>query len=85
MAGRRRSHRPAFLRHVKDQQNAGQLGENDELLEEGGHILVRQRIVERSVPGVEHDLAVGRGTDDDDKGYAEEQDLSPLWRAPKDA
>ena len=45
---------------MRTSRDAGQLGEDAELLEEGGHILARQRIVERSVPSVELDLRIGR-------------------------
>ena len=48
-------------------------------------VLVRERIVERPVPGVEDDLAVGRGADDGDEGSAEQQDLVPLRRGNESA
>ena len=55
------------LRHVEDQQYARDLAEDAKLRQEAGHVLVGQRIVEWAVPGIEPDLHVGRGPDDNDQ------------------
>ena len=71
------------LRHVEDQQDTGQLGEHAELLDEGGHILARQRIVKRSVPGVELDLRIGGRSHDRDERDGQHQESVALARSPE--
>src|SRR6476469_8534343 len=48
------------LRNVQDEQHTAQLRKHTQLGDELGNVLVRQSVVERSVPGVEPDLRVGR-------------------------
>src|SRR5208337_4279369 len=49
---------------VEHEQDSGKLGEDNQLLNEFGEILVRQRVVERLIPSVEPDLRVsGRAYD----------------------
>ena len=57
------------LRHIEDQQNAGDQPKNAQLIEELRKIAMRQCIIERLIPIIEANLAVGRGSDD------EKQDL----------
>jgi hypothetical protein len=59
------------LSHVEDQKPAGNHAKGSELDEKAPEVLVRQRIVEGPVPGVEFDLAKGGGADDGHKGGAE--------------
>ncbi len=70
------------LRHVEEEQYARQLREDAELLDEGGHILPRQRIVEWSVPGVELDLHIGRCPHDRDQRADQHQEFVALGRSP---
>ena len=66
------------LRHVEHQQHAGDHEEHAELEQEVVQVAARQRIVERLVPAVEPDLAVG-GHDHHD-GHAGDQSQQPLAR-----
>src|SRR5262245_40380482 len=54
------------LRHIKSKQYPRQNREDAKLLNEGGDISARQRIVEWLVPGVEPNLRIGRCADDSD-------------------
>ena len=71
------------LHHVEDKQYAGDLAEDAELGQETRNVLVGQRIVERAVPGIEPDLHVGRGPDDDDEPAGQHQEFVALPRNPK--
>ena len=71
------------LRHVEDKQYPGHLGEDAELLDERGHVLARQRIVEWSVPGVEADLLIGCRPYDRDERSGQRQELVALARCPE--
>ena len=71
------------LHHVEDQQYARDLAEDAELGQETGNVLVGQRIVEWAVPGIEPDLHVGRGPDDDDEPAGQHQEFVALARNPE--
>ena len=71
------------LRHVEDEQYAGDFAEDPKLGQEAGHVLVGQRIVEWAVPGIEPDLHVGCGADDYDEPAGQCEELVALARNPK--
>jgi len=71
------------LRDIEDEQDPSQLGEDAELREKLGHVPVRQRVVERLVPGVQPNLRVGRCAHHRQQGDDQQNDLDPLARLPQ--
>ena len=67
------------LRNVEDEQHAGNLGEDDQLVQERLKIAALQRIIERSIPAVEDNLADCR-RDDHDKDAGGEHEYGVAQR-----
>lgn len=71
------------LHYIENEQYAGQFSEDTQLPDERGHILVGQRVVERSVPSIELDLFVGRRPHDRDECRRQHQEFVALARGPE--
>ena len=71
------------LAHIEQQQDASELREDAQLLNESGEVLLRQRIVERLVPCVEPDLRVGGRAHDCNEADEQQHDRAALSRRPK--
>ncbi len=69
------------LTHVQHEQRADDRKPHTELIKKVVEIAPRQRIVERLVPAVEHDLAVGRYQDHHDQHAHQDHDAFADWRA----
>ena len=68
------------LQNIENEKHAGDLGEDDELMEKGRKVASLERVVERLVPSVEDDLTKSRHNDDNGDADAQPNDLVAQWR-----